>query len=76
MPATQGLWYLNAENDYHIVDHEGYTVANASCVRYARLIAAAPELLALVRAWRISEPLSGYTDAIDAVLAKAEGVQP
>jgi hypothetical protein len=39
----------------------------------ARLIASAPELYALVRSYRISNPLDAYADHADNLIAKIEG---
>ena len=39
----------------------------------ARLIAAAPQLYALVRAHRISNPHDAYAETIDALIAQIEG---
>jgi hypothetical protein len=39
----------------------------------ARLIAAAPELLALVRAWLLTDPHGTHSAACRAAIAKAEG---
>lgn len=51
--------------------NEGYGKEKADENR--NLISAAPELLNLVKAWAMSEPLGTHADACHAAIAKAEG---
>lgn len=79
---TPGPWFLDQYNDgsMAIVPQVGFTIAPLKPregfdddIPNARLMAVAPELLNLVKAWAMSEPLGTHADACHAAIAKAEG---
>ena len=93
---TPGPWYIDCQNEsaaigYRaIVDNEGYTICNPSPMGQAdaKLIAAAPELLAALQAvWKFFEPVyvsamaddtertaqDELMDTVRAAIAKATG---
>jgi hypothetical protein len=87
MAYTQGLWYAKPETDYvpaqvwqeglHLCDVYGEDRATRAA--NARLIAAAPELLAaledLVRQLPVDERLADFNlDLAEAAVAKAKGL--